>query len=148
MLVRLGRYCRMRPLVFSFVPRSQAWCGIASACHRARGDSYFSCWIRARAGQIPPRNLCMNSTSAIGLVGAWFLFGMARMVFTSKMVEHRIDHPDPSRAMAFTFAAAKERVNVANYDPRGQRLLPWYRVVTTTYWMLAGGMCGWAVLVD
>ena len=90
----------------------------------------------------------MNSSSLFVLIAAWFLFGMARMVFTSKMVEHRIDHPDPSQAMAFTVAAAKERVNVANYDPRGQRLLPWYRVVTTTYWLLVAGICAWAVLFE
>src|SRR5690606_7400698 len=29
MLVRLGRYCRMRPFVFSLVPRSHEWCGVA-----------------------------------------------------------------------------------------------------------------------
>ncbi len=29
MLARLGAYCRTRPLVFSLVPRSQAWCGVA-----------------------------------------------------------------------------------------------------------------------
>jgi hypothetical protein len=27
-VVALGRYWRMRPLVFSLVPRSQAWCGV------------------------------------------------------------------------------------------------------------------------
>ncbi len=87
----------------------------------------------------------MNSTTVLGLVAAWFLFGMARMVFTSKMVEHRIDRPDPSQAMAFTLAAAKDRIKVANYDPRGQRLLPWYRAVTTTYWVIVGVTCGLAL---
>ena len=29
MLARLGRYCRISPLVFSLVPRSHAWCGVA-----------------------------------------------------------------------------------------------------------------------
>ena len=28
-LVLLGAYWRMRPLVFSLVPRSQEWCGVA-----------------------------------------------------------------------------------------------------------------------
>jgi len=29
MLVLLGRYWRIRPFVFSLVPRSQEWCGVA-----------------------------------------------------------------------------------------------------------------------
>ena len=91
------------------------------------------------------RDSCMNATQPFGLIVAWFLFGMARIVFTSTMVERRIDHPDPSQAIAFTWAAAKQRVNAANYDPRGQRLLPWYRVVTTTYWAVVALACWSAV---
>jgi hypothetical protein len=71
---------------------------------------------------------------------------MARIVFTSKLAEHRIDHPDAGKAMAYNRAARAERLDEANYDPRGRRLLPWYRVVNTTYWVLAGGGCCWAVL--
>jgi hypothetical protein len=71
---------------------------------------------------------------------------MARIVFTSKLAEHRIDNPDPGEAMAINRAARAERLNAANYDPRGRRLLPWYRVVNTTYWVLAVGGACWAVL--
>ncbi len=67
------------------------------------------------------------------------------MVFTSAMVEHRIDHPDPVKAIAFTWTAAKQRVNPANYRTRGLRLLPWYRAVTTTYWMLVADVVWWTV---
>lgn len=67
------------------------------------------------------------------------------MVFGFAMVQHRIDHPDPVHAMAFTRAAAKQRVNPANYDARGLRLLPWYRAVTSTYWMLVAGVVWWTV---
>lgn len=81
----------------------------------------------------------------LGLVATWFLFAMARMVFVSRMVELRIDHPDPSQAMAFTWAAAKQRVNSANYDARGRRLLPWYRAVTASYWGVVAVAC-WSVL--
>lgn len=87
----------------------------------------------------------MNSTVTLGVVATWFLLGMARMVFTSRMVELRIDHPDPSQAMAFTWKAAQQRINPANYDRRGQRLLPWYRAVTTTYWAVVAGTCSGAV---
>ena len=87
----------------------------------------------------------MRAIPTLGLVAAWFLFGMARMVFTSRMVELRIDYPDPSKAMAFTWKAAKQRVNAANYDSRGQRLLPWYRAVTTTYWIVVAFACGWGL---
>jgi hypothetical protein len=88
----------------------------------------------------------MTSTRTLGLVAAWFVFGMARIVFTSKLAEHRIDNPDPGKAMAFNRDAASERLNAANYDPMGRRLLPWYRTVNTTYWVLAAGGCSWAVL--
>ena len=87
----------------------------------------------------------MTSTYTLGAVAAWFVLGQARIVFTSKMVEHRIDKPDPSRAMAFTRAAAAARRDAANYDAQGRRLLPWYLMVTRTYWLLVIGICCWAI---
>ncbi len=87
----------------------------------------------------------MNTAQTLGFAATWFTFGMARIVFTSRMVELRTDHPDPTQAVAFTRAAAKQRVNAANYDARGRRLLPWYRAVTTTYWCLVAGACWGAV---
>ena len=87
----------------------------------------------------------MTTTYTLGPVAAWFVFGMARIVFTSKLAEHRIDNPDPAKAMAVNLAAASERLNAANYDPAGRRLLPWYRAVNFTYWVLAVGGCWWAV---
>lgn len=87
----------------------------------------------------------MASTASLLYAATWFLFGMTRMVFGFAMVQHRIDHPDPVQAMEFTPAAAKQRVNPANYDTRGLRLLPWYRAVTTTYWMLVAGVVWWTV---
>jgi hypothetical protein len=86
------------------------------------------------------------SRYSLALVAAWFVFGQARIVLTSKLVEHRIDHPDPSQALAFTRAAAAARRDAANYDPLGRRLLPWYRSVSMTYWIVAVGGCIWAVL--
>jgi hypothetical protein len=87
----------------------------------------------------------MTSNYTLGVVAAWFVLGQTRIVFTSKMVEHRIDKPEPSRAMAFTRAAAAARRDAANYDARGRRLLPWYLAVTRTYWLLVTGICCWAV---
>ena len=87
----------------------------------------------------------MTSASTLGLLAAWFVLGQARIVFTSKMVEHRIDRPDPSQALAFTRAAAAARRDAANYDARGRRLLPWYRTVTRTYWLLVTGICCWTI---
>ena len=87
----------------------------------------------------------MTSSYTLGLVAAWFVLGQARIVFTSKMVEHRIDNPDPSQALAFTRAAASARQKAANYDAQGRRLLPWYRMVTGTYWALVAGICCWAI---
>ena len=83
----------------------------------------------------------MNATQSLGLVAAWFLFGMARIVFSLTMVEHRIDHPDPIKAIGFTRQAAKERITAANYNARGKQLLPWYRAVSTTYWIVVAGAC-------
>ena len=87
----------------------------------------------------------MTSTSTLGFVAAWFVLGQARIVFTSKMAEHRIDIPDPSQALAFTRAAAAARGNAANYDARGRRLLPWYLTVTRAYWLLVTGIGCWAI---
>jgi hypothetical protein len=88
----------------------------------------------------------MSSSVGLGLVGTWFVLGMSRIVFTSKLAEHRIDNPDPGAAMASNREARAERLKEANYDLRGRRLLPWYRAVNTAYWVLAAGGCGWAVL--
>ncbi|HTK43681.1 MAG TPA: hypothetical protein VL287_19015 [Gemmatimonadales bacterium] len=87
----------------------------------------------------------MTSTATLGLIAAWFVFGMARIVLTSKLAEHRIDHPDPGRAMAANREAASARLNAANYDPLGRRLLPWYQAVNRTYWILAAGGCCWVI---
>ena len=88
----------------------------------------------------------MTSTNGLGLVAAWFVFGQARIVLTSKLAEHRIDDPDPAWALAFGRAAGAARRNAANYDAPGRRLLPWYQAVNATYWALAAGGCLWAVL--
>ena len=87
----------------------------------------------------------MTSTYTLGFVAAWFVLGQARIVFTSKMVEHRIDNPDPSQALAFTRAAAAARRNAANYDAQGRRLLPWYLTVARAYWALVTGIFCWAI---
>lgn len=88
----------------------------------------------------------MTPASGLGLVAAWFVAGMTRIVFTSALAEHRLDNPDPVKALASNRAASAARLDAANYDLRGRRLLPWYRVVNTTYWVLAAGACWWAVL--
>ena len=88
----------------------------------------------------------MTATRGLGIVAAWFVFGMARIVFTSKLAERRIDNPDPGQALAMNRNARSARLNAANYDPAGRRLLPWYRSVSTTYWILAAGGFIWAVL--
>jgi hypothetical protein len=87
----------------------------------------------------------MTSTYTLGFVAAWFVLGQARIVLTSKIVEHRIDDPDPSQALAFTRAAAAARRHAANYEAQGRRLLPWYLTVTRAYWVLVAGICGWAI---
>jgi hypothetical protein len=81
----------------------------------------------------------------LGFIAAWFVFGQARIVLTSKLAEHRIDRPDPGKAMEVSWAAGSARRNAANYDPRGRRLLPWYLVVNFTYWTLVAGACWWVV---
>ena len=87
----------------------------------------------------------MMTADGLGLVATWFVFGQARIVLTSKLAEHRIDHPEPGKAMAVNWEAASARRNAANYDPVGRRVLPWYRVVNITYWVVAVGGCWWAV---
>lgn len=87
----------------------------------------------------------MTPPYTLGLVAALFVFGKARIVFTSKLAEHRIDNPDPGKAMALNREAASERLDAANYNPLGRRLLPWYRAVNITYWILAASGCLWAV---
>lgn len=87
----------------------------------------------------------MTSTSTLALLAAWFVLGQARIVFASKMVEHRIDGVDPRAALAFTRAAAAARRTAANYDARGRRLLPWYLTVTHAYWVLVAGIGCWAI---
>ncbi|HEY4216835.1 MAG TPA: hypothetical protein VGM67_06830 [Gemmatimonadaceae bacterium] len=79
-------------------------------------------------------------------IAAWFLFGMARIVLTSMLAEHRIDKPNWSAAMASNSKAAAERLNAANYDVPGRRLLPWYRVVNKTYWVVVAAGLLWIVL--
>lgn len=88
----------------------------------------------------------MTSPLSLLLVSAWFVMGMTRIVVTSRLAEHRIDDPPPGQAMAINRAARAARLDQTNYDPRGRRLLPWYRVVNTAYWVLAAGGFGWAVL--
>lgn len=87
----------------------------------------------------------MTTPHSLALVAAWFILGQARIVFGSKMVEHRIDRPDPSRAMAFTRAAAAARRDAANYDAQGRRLLPWYVTVTRAYWALVASIACWTL---
>jgi hypothetical protein len=88
----------------------------------------------------------MTASQSLAPIAVWFIAGMARIVFTSAMVEHRIDRPDPSQAIAFTVSAASARQRAENYDRQGQRLLPWYRAVTSTYWMVVAVCVGWAIL--
>ena len=87
----------------------------------------------------------MTAAPILGLVATWFVLGMARIVFTSKLAEHRIDDPDPAQALSANPEAAARRIDAANYDASGRRLLPWYRVVSTTYWIVAIGGVLWAV---
>lgn len=88
----------------------------------------------------------MTPTQILGLVGVWFVFSMARIGLTFKLAQHRIDHPPPGHALAFNSAAAADRLDPANYDSRGRRVLPWYRVVSKTYWVVAASALGWIVL--
>jgi hypothetical protein len=87
----------------------------------------------------------MTTGMTLGLVATWFVLGQARIVFGSKMVEHRTDGVDASEAIAFTRAAAAARRDAANYDARGRRLLPWYLAVTRAYWFLVASIGCWAL---
>ena len=64
----------------------------------------------------------MTTTQTLGLVAAWFVLGQARIVFGSKMVEHRIDGVNPSQALAFTRASAAARREAGNDDVLKMRL--------------------------
>jgi hypothetical protein len=88
----------------------------------------------------------MSPISGLCVIATWFILGMTRIVVTSRLAEHRLDNPDPGAAMAINRDARVQRLNVANYDSEGCRLLPWYRVVNTSYWVVAAGACGWAIL--
>lgn len=85
----------------------------------------------------------MTASPNLGIVAAWFVAGMARIVFTSKLAEHRIDKPDPVSALAANRKSSAARHDLSNYDRDGQRLLPWYRAVNITYWLIAAGTCWW-----
>ena len=87
----------------------------------------------------------MTAAPILGLVATWFVLGMARIVFTSKLAEHRIDDPDPTQALSANPEAAARRIDAANYDASGRRLLPWYLAVTRAYWLLVAGIAGWAI---
>lgn len=87
----------------------------------------------------------MKPFATLGFFVAWFVLGQARMVLTSRMVEYRIDDPDPSQAMAFTRVAAVARRNAANYNAQGRHLLPWYLTVTRCYWLVVAVICCWAI---
>ena len=54
-----------------------------------------SCLTRSQlnSGVSRTRGFFMTPADTLGLVAAWFVFGMARIVFTSKLAEHRIDNP-------------------------------------------------------
>jgi hypothetical protein len=87
----------------------------------------------------------MTSIESLSVIAAWFVLGQGRIVLTSKMAEHRIDISDPSQALGFTRAAAAARRNAANYDARGQRLLPWYLAIASAYWILVVGIACWLI---
>lgn len=75
----------------------------------------------------------MAPTSSLFPIATWFLLGMARIVVTSKLAEHRIDNPPDGHALAINRGARADRLNLANYDLRGRQLLPWYRGVNLAY---------------
>ena len=87
----------------------------------------------------------MVTAKTLGIIAAWFLLGQARIVLASKLAEHRTDAPNLSTAFAFNLAAVAGAKG-AHYDPRGRRLLPWYRAVNATYWVLVGGVGVWAIV--
>jgi hypothetical protein len=88
----------------------------------------------------------MTHASTLAPVGAWFILGMTRMVFMSRMGEHRIDRLDPAKVTTVNPGPRSEQFDEANYDSRGRHLLPWYRAVDRAYWVVAGGALLWTVL--
>lgn len=86
----------------------------------------------------------MTSASSLIPIATWFLLNMARIVATSTIAEHRIDSPAPGYALGMSRAARADRLNAANYDARGQELLPWYRAINLSYWTVVAGLLLWA----
>ena len=78
-------------------------------------------------------------------IATWFVLSMARIIVTSKLAEHRVDNPPAGHALAFNRAARSDRLNVANYDAGGRRLLSWYRAVSLSYWLVVAVLCLWGV---
>ena len=87
----------------------------------------------------------MSPTSSLFPIATWFLLGMTRIVVTSKLAEYRIDNPPGGHALAINRAARADRLNLANYDLRGRRLLPWYKAANLAYWIAVAGVCLWGV---
>lgn len=73
------------------------------------------------------------------VIAVWFVAGMTRLVFFHKLAEHRIDASHATMLSPINPTARALRFDPANYDPQGRRLLPWYRAVSTAYWIIAGG---------
>jgi hypothetical protein len=48
-----------------------------------------------------------------GLHASWSITRQARIAFTSELAEHRIDNPDPGKAMAVNSAARGVRRSMA-----------------------------------
>ena len=87
----------------------------------------------------------MVTSQSLGLLATWFVLGQARLVLASKLGEHRLTAPDLSAAFAYNLAAAV-RGGRASFDPQGQRLWPWYRAISTSYWVLVAGVGLWALV--
>jgi hypothetical protein len=87
----------------------------------------------------------MVTTQTLALLATWFVLGQARLVLASKLAEHRLEAPDLSKAIAYNLAAAV-RGDRAKFDPQGQRLWPWYRAISASYWALVAGAGIWAVI--
>ena len=81
-----------------------------------------------------------------GLIALWFVAGMTRIVFFYKLAEHRIDNAGSAMMSPISRDARALRFDAANYDARGRRLLPWYRVVSTSYWVIAIGAVALSIL--
>jgi hypothetical protein len=87
----------------------------------------------------------MTVKQELTLVAVWFVAGMTRGVFFHKLAEHRIDKGGPATLSPINRNARALRLDAANYDPRGRRLLPWYRVVSTTYWLIVVVVVGLSI---